>query len=163
MAAHAAVGVHDDLAAGQAGVPHRSPGDEPAGGVDVILHADGIEDALGHDRLDHVLEDVAFDLLGRDVGAVLSRDHDRIHPDRFAVPVFHGHLGFPVWAYPAQDFLFPHLGQPLGQAMGQDDGHRHQLGRLVRGVAEHEALIAGSAGVHAHGDVGGLVMDRGQD
>src|SRR5206468_6672966 len=87
VAAHAAVGVHDDLAAGQAGVPHRSPGDEPAGGVDVILYADGIEDALGHDRLDHVLEDVAFDLLGGDVGAVLSRDHDRIHPDRFAVPV----------------------------------------------------------------------------
>src|SRR5690606_17947248 len=35
VAAHPAVAVHDDLAAGQAGVAHRSPNHEAAGWVDV--------------------------------------------------------------------------------------------------------------------------------
>ena len=43
--------------------------------------------------------------------------------------------------------------------MGQRDGGRHQLGRLVGGVAEHHALVAGAAGVHALGDVARLLVD----
>src|SRR5579862_9828748 len=37
MTAHAAVGVDDDLAAGEAGIAHRSADDEAAGGIDVVL------------------------------------------------------------------------------------------------------------------------------
>ena len=40
-------------------------------------------------------------------------------------------------------------------------GRGHQLGVLVAGVAEHHALVAGAAGVHAHGDVAGLLVDAG--
>ncbi len=47
--------------------------------------------------------------------------------------------------------------------MREGDGRRHQLFRLIGGVAEHHALIAGSAGVDAHGDVAGLLVDGGDD
>ena len=60
--------------------------------------------------------------------------------------------------------------------MCKGDGQGHQLGRLVAGVAEHHALIAGAvvqlvvAGflgfqglVHAQGDVAGLLVDVGDD
>ena len=61
--------------------------------------------------------------------------------------------------------------------MGQLDRQRHELGRVVAGVAEHEALVAGALGVqrvvgagvrllvrlvHALGDVGGLLADGDQ-
>ena len=38
-------------------------------------------------------------------------------------------------------------------------GGGHQLRGLVGGVAEHHALVACSAGVDAHGDVAGLLVD----
>ena len=44
--------------------------------------------------------------------------------------------------------------------MRQHDRQRHQLFGLVAGVAEHQALVAGAAGVDAHGDVGRLLVDR---
>ena len=57
--------------------------------------------------------------------------------------------------------------------MGEGDGHRHQLGRLVAGVAEHHALVAGAllgggladglAGVHALRDVGALALEGDDD
>ena len=37
VTAHAAVGVHDDLAAGEAGIAHGSADDEAASGIDVVL------------------------------------------------------------------------------------------------------------------------------
>ena len=42
--------------------------------------------------------------------------------------------------------------------MGQADGQRHQLGRLVAGVAEHHALVArtGHVVVGAQRNVGAL-------
>ncbi len=45
--------------------------------------------------------------------------------------------------------------------MRQRDGQRHQLGRLAAGVAEHHALVARAARVHAHRDVGALLVDVG--
>ena len=41
------------------------------------------------------------------------------------------------------------------------DRHGHEFGGLVAGVAEHHALVAGAAGIDAHGDVGGLLVDAG--
>ena len=46
--------------------------------------------------------------------------------------------------------------------MRQLDRHGHQFGGFVAGVAEHHALIAGAAGINAHGDVGRLRLDAGQ-
>src|SRR6185437_2932368 len=54
-------------------------------------------------------------------------------------------------------------GETLRQAMRELHRERHELWRLVTGVAEHDPLIAGPAGVHAHGDVAGLLADELDD
>src|SRR5207245_596051 len=40
---------------------------------------------------------------------------------------------------------------------------RHEIFIFVGGVPEHHALIAGAAGVYAHGDVARLLVDRADD
>jgi len=42
------------------------------------------------------------------------------------------------------------------------DGERHQLFGLGAGVAKHQALVAGAAGIDAHRDVGRLLV-QGRD
>ncbi len=49
------------------------------------------------------------------------------------------------------------------KAVRERDRRRHQLRCLVGGVAEHHALVAGAAGVDAHGDVAGLLVDGRDD
>ena len=72
-----------------------------------------------------------------------------------------------------------HVGQPLGQLVGQRDRQRHELVGLARGVAEHHALVArageielivvGGVGprlvglVDALRDIGRLLVDRVDD
>ena len=60
-----------------------------------------------------------------------------------------------------------HLGEPLRELVRVADRRRHELGRLVARVAEHQALIAGAlllvealALGHALRDVGRLRLDR---
>ena len=66
-----------------------------------------------------------------------------------------------------------HFRQAPGQPVGQADGQRHQLGRLVAGVAEHDALVAGSHQiqrvavvvvglVHPLGNIGRLLIQGHQ-
>lgn len=60
-----------------------------------------------------------------------------------------------------------HLGEAEAQLGGEHVGERHELGRLVGGVAEHVALVAGAdllqrlgaQAVHALADVGRLLLD----
>src|SRR5208282_1740664 len=70
VTARAAVGVHDDLAAGEAGVSHGPADDEAAGGVDVVLGV-LVEPGGGEHGLDDVLEDVGVQLFVGDVFGVL--------------------------------------------------------------------------------------------
>ena len=53
-----------------------------------------------------------------------------------------GHLGLAVRPEVRQLAALAHLGEPLRQPVRQPDRHRHQLGRLADGVAEHDALVA---------------------
>jgi hypothetical protein len=64
-----------------------------------------------------------------------------------------------------QAAIFAQLGLALDQAVGVIDGRGHQLGRLVAGVAEHQALVASAEvqevvrrTVHALGDVIALLV-----
>ncbi len=43
--------------------------------------------------------------------------------------------------------------------MRQRDRRGHQLGRLVRGIAEHHALVAGATGINSLGNVARLFVD----
>ncbi len=159
-----AVGVHNDLAAGEAGVALGTADDEAAGGVDidlgVLVHEPGGDGGLD-DQGDHILPN----LLQLHVGAGLV-----------VLVIFHGDLGLAVGTEVVHLSLLADLGQALGHLMGQGNGQRHELRGLVAGVAEHHALVAGAVVqlgvaallglqrlVHAQGDVGALLVDVGDD
>ncbi len=87
-------------------------------------------------------------------------DDHGIQPHGLAVHVLHADLGLAVGAQVVQQPGAADFAQLGHQLVGQHDGQRHQLGGLVAGVAEHQALVARAAGVHAHGDVGRLALER---
>ena len=164
----AAVGIHDDLAARQARIPFRTAHDKAPGGVDEVLGLPVQEvrrDGGPHDALDQVAAD---GLLVR-VRAVLGGQDDGVHAHGLAVQVFHGDLALSIRAQVGQLAALADLAQAAGQAVGQGDGHGHELLGLVAGKAEHHALVA-RADVHlalgaalervadAHGDVRGLLV-----
>ena len=96
----------------------------------------------------------------RKLVAVLRGDDHGIHARRAAVNIFDRDLGFAVGAEEINHVLLANFGKLVRQAVRQLDRHGHQLGRLVAGEAEHQALVAGAAGIHAHGDVRRLLLDR---
>ena len=79
---------------------------------------------------------------------------------RHVAHVFHADLALAVGAEEIQSALAAHLRKPPHQLVRHHDGQRHQLGRFVAGEAEHHALVAGAAGIHAHGDIGRLRLDQ---
>ena len=84
VAGHAAVAVDDDLAAGQAGVAHRSAGDEPPGRVDVHDRIGRRAGPCGIDGRMTVSAMSAAEALRAHVGIVLGGDDDGPDPDRDA-------------------------------------------------------------------------------
>ncbi len=106
---HAAVGVDDDLAPGEATVGVRTAELERAGGVDQHLVVVAREH-LGHGGLDHVLDQVVAHLpVDVDAGPVLARDQhggERLGP---TVLVDDAHLRLPVGAQVVEDAFLPHL------------------------------------------------------
>ncbi len=98
-------------------------------------------------------------------GLVLGGEHHGVDAVRLAVDVAHRDLALGVGAQEGQAAVLAQLGLALDQAVRVVDRRGHQLGRLVAGVAEHQALVAGAgvqvvvAGVvHALGDVVGLLV-----
>jgi len=171
VTAHAAVGVHDDLTAGKAGVSHGSADDEAASGIDVVLRV-GVEQVGWDDGLDDMLEDFGAELVvgegtvGVLVGefGVLGGDDDGVDADRLVVGVvLYRDLRLAIGAKVGELSVLANLRELLGQLVGERDGRGHQLGRLVGGVAEHHSLVAGSAGVDTLRDVGRLAVNGGDD
>ena len=159
----AAVGVDDDLAAGEAAVAHGAADDELAGGVDDrdVLELVHVVEVLRQDRLDHVLEQVGVDD-ALQVGAlgVLRGEHHLDDLDRLAVLVAHRDLALAVRAQVREDLGLAHVGEPARELVRERDGQRHELGRLGAGEAEHHALVAGALGVEhvVVVDVGALLQ-----
>ncbi len=162
-----AVGVDDDLAAGETGVPVRPADHEGARRVHV---PDGVlrEPAVGQDLADVGLHD------GADVGrglafvGVLVADDDLRDLDRLAVLVADRELALGVGAKRRFRTGLPRLGEAAEDRMGVLDRRRHELGRLHRGVAEHDALVARAfvlrlGRVHALRDVRGLAVKEVRD
>ncbi len=156
-----AVGVDDDLAPGQAAVAVRPADDEVAGRIDVPLGLFGDEARRQH------LADVGLDdqphVLRRQPLLVLGRQHDRGGPHRFAALIGQGHLALGVRLQPGLLARMAGVGQHLQDVVRVLQRRRHQLGRLVRRIAEHDALVARALvlvarGVHPHGDVGRLAV-----
>ena len=172
----AAVGIDDDLAAGQAGVGLRAADDEAAGGVDEV--AGVVVEQLGRDgRADDELDHILAQLCHVHFRGVLRAEHDGVHAHgAVLLVVLDRDLRLAVGPQIVHQTLLAHGGQALGQLVGQRDGQRHQLRRLVAGEAEHHALVARAvveravAGllalerlVHAEGDVRALLVDVRDD
>ena len=87
-----------------------------------------------------------------------GNDHG-VNASGASVNIFNGDLGFSVRAEEIYSSLLADLSELVREAMSELDRHGHQLGRFVASKAEHQALVAGAAGVHAHGDVGRLLLD----
>ena len=193
VGAAAAVGVDDDLAAREARIAVGAADDELARGVDVqdVVVADepgqlvagtlqARLDARQQDRA-HVLADALLHLpLGLGLAAtlaredelvVLRRDDDRVHAQRTArrLVVFDGDLRLGVGAQVAHRLaLAADHGQLLEDHVREDERRGHHLARLVAGVAEHDALVAGALLLlglahDAAVDVGRLLVDGRKD
>src|SRR5260221_1210723 len=157
-----AVGIHNDFAAREASIAHWPADDEAAGGVDVIFRF-CVEHVRGNDRLDHVLHDRLAKIFVWYGVTVLRGDDNRVHADGFAIAVFDGNLRLAIGPEKIHFFALADFGEALREAVGELNRHGHKLFGFVAGVTEHQALVAGAAGVHAHGDVGRLALDGAHD
>ena len=166
MPAHAAVGVDDDLAPGEAGVAEGTADHETPRGVDEVLGV-LVEQLRGKRLLDHQLHHRFVEVLVLHVRRVLRRNDDRLDAHGFVAFVLDRDLALAVGAEEVDLAGLAHRGELPRQRVGVHDRRGHQLGRLVAGVAEHQALIAGAlllvepfAFGDALRDVGRLRLDR---
>ena len=145
MGRRAAIGVDDDLAAGQAGIAVRAADDELAGWIDV---PDGVlrDPAIGQRLPDIGLDDLADVGRGQLLVEMLGRQHDLGDADGLAVLVSDRDLALGVRAeLGGRAFaLLAGERQGLEDLVGIIDRGRQQLGRLAAGIAEHDALVAGA-------------------
>ncbi len=95
--------------------------------------------------------------------AVLRGDDHAIYANRLSIAILNGDLGFSIRTEKIDFLALADFGKALRQAVGQLDGHGHQLFGFVAGVAEHQALVASAARIHAHGNVGRLALDGAHD
>jgi len=158
-----AVGVHDDLAPGEAAVAVGAADLEAAGGVDVEL------DVVLPPVAQHGLEDMLDDFLAEGVLPVVPcfvvlRAHDeRAHARGLAgggvVGVLDGDLALGVGAQALDDALAPDDRLALHEAVRELDRQGHVFFGLAACEAKHHALVAGAFFIDAHGDVGRLLFD----
>ena len=142
------VSVNNDLSASETGVTLRATDNESAGRLDVV---DGsvVEEVLGDDGLDDLLEDLGSEVLGRDLLGVLRRDDDGVNSEGDdgtvgLLLVLNGDLGLGVGSEPAERAVSSGSGHGGVELVSKRDGQGHHLGRLVRGVAEHDTLVTGT-------------------
>src|ERR1044071_4081873 len=166
VATHAAVAVHDDLSAGQTGVALGPAHDEATGRVDQVLGV-FVQHLFGQDLLDDLFDDKFLDGPVLDVVRMLGGNHHVGDADGLVVDVLDGNLAFGVGPKPFDPAAFADAGQFAAEVMGVHDRSRHELRRLICGVAEHQALVSGTLlrmpfafggpGVDTLGDVGALL------
>src|SRR6185437_6165713 len=81
VTAHAAVGIDDDLASGEATVAHRAADDKPTGRVDVVLRI-LVEQVCRQNGLNDVLQNVGAQFfVGNSLGVLRGNDH-RVNAER---------------------------------------------------------------------------------
>lgn len=128
-----------------------------------------IEVLGGDGSLDDLVEDLLAELLGGDVGAVLGRDDDGVDTERdngtVVMLVLDRDLGLGVGAEPRQGAVTASSRHGGVQLVGELEGEGEQLGGLVGGIAEHDALVTSAevleavVEVEALSDIGGLLLN----
>src|SRR5690606_11692057 len=168
MRGRAAIGVDDDLAAGEAAIPVGSADDELACGIDPPFAILGDRQHLADGLADIGLDDPA-DVLARLLRiGVLGGEHDSNALRRLAILVTHRHLDLCIGSERLFLSRMPRIGQQLEDTVRELDRRRHQFRRLVARIAEHDALVAGALflvarSVDALRDVFGLAVQQHLD
>jgi len=142
VTAHAAVAIHDDFAASQAGVPLRTAHDEATSGVDEELGF-LVQQVSGQNSADDFLRDEILDLLVLHVIGVLRGNDDIGDAHRLIVFILDGHLALGIGTQPAKPGRICEMrvnSRPSWWAYMIGGGH--QLRGFRAGVTEHQALIA---------------------
>ena len=165
VTAHAAVGVDDNLAPGEAAVAVRSADHEASGRVDVVLDL-ALDEVRREDWLDDLVDHEVLNFGVGDFFIVLRGDDDGVDTNRAIFVILDCDLALAVGTKPVDFLLLAGFRQAIGDAVREGDRQRHQFGRFITGVAEHESLVAGAdvltlgfVGVHALSDVGALLVD----
>ena len=101
---------------------------------------------------------------------MLGGDEDAGNANRSVAFVDDRDLRLGVGTQPVEVPTAPIVGEALGELVRQDDRQRHELGALGRGIAEHDALVAGAllllvvGGLHhARVDLARLLRDEHRD
>ena len=181
VGALAAVGVDDDLAAGQTGVAVRAADHKLARGVNEIFdvvaeereHLAAVYLLLHarHEDVDDVVTYLCEHLLvvGHEL-VVLGAHHDGVDAlGHTLVAVLNGHLTLRVGTQIGHHLaLAANVGERAHDELCQVKRHRHVVFCLVGGVTEHHALVAGTLLVllltaDAAVDVAALLVDGGED
>ena len=111
MSAHAAVGVDDDLAPGQAGVAHGTTHHEAPRWVHVNLGALPSDARSLHDGRDHMLKHISLDDRHViDLGSMLGGDDDGLDGDGAIILVAHRDLRLAIGAEVGHRAVVAHLG-----------------------------------------------------
>jgi hypothetical protein len=151
VGAPTAVGVDDDLAAGQTGIAMGTTNDEATGRIQVV---DGlvVEVLFGDDGFDDMFHEVGGNLFVGDIFGVLGGDDNGVDAlgDRDAIDqlVFTGDLRLAVGTDPFAGSVLADFRQLASQLRGQHVRERHVLLGLVRGVSKHDSLITGTNVFH---------------
>ena len=166
MRACAAIGVDDDLAAGQAAIAVRTTDLELAGRIDVPLGFLG-DQTVRENRFRIRADEISKALLRiRRVAQllrVLVADNDGDNFDRLAVLVAQRDLALRIRLKLRAFARVTHFSKALQNVVRVLQRRRHQLRRFLTSVTEHDALIAGALVLRAFridalGDVRGLAV-----
>ena len=138
-----AVGVDDDLAAGQAAVTVRAADNKAAGRVDQVAGVGG-EEILRQHRLDDLLDHRFGQLRVRNVRAVLVETTTVSIATGLPSTYFTVSCDLASGRSQGRRAVAAHFGLALHDAVRVVDRERHQRFGFAAGVAEHQALVAGA-------------------
>mmetsp|Transcript_16010 Transcript_16010/g.24596 ORF Transcript_16010/g.24596 Transcript_16010/m.24596 type:complete len:330 (-) Transcript_16010:417-1406(-) len=171
MCAPSAIRVHNDFSASETSVAVRTANHESTTRIQMENGVGG-QVSSWHHILDHVLQQVRFDLFIAHAILVLRRDQNSVHAlwhhASIHIAVHHRHLRLAIRAHPLQNAFLAHVRQSLAKFGRQNVRQWHQFWRLIRRVSKHNALIAcaqvfvrfGQMTVHRLRNVGRLLLNR---
>ena len=121
-----------------------------------------IEQVRRNHRLNHMLQNSRAQLFVADSLSMLRRNDDRIHAQHLAVRVvFNGDLDFPSGRRKGSVPFLRTCDSRMVNLCAKEIGVGINSSVSSQRIPKHHSLVAGAAGVYAHGYVAGLFVDAG--